>query len=594
VDRRSKIQHFTKYNLEWPITINPLQLEMEMVRHGGAWNRGKGGRAGEGMEFHFREMMKLLWPWMVWHRWADLQLNCWLNYRIIGQLGPASSGKSFMSAAFALSDYYCFPNSTTVLVTSTTKESLEMRVWGEIKKLHKSAKQLHDWLPGYLIEGRQRIVSDPRNESEDGRDFRNGMVGVPTKKGQTFQGMSEFIGIKNKHVRLLADELSLMPRTFIDAIANMNKNPDFKCVGSGNPKDTTDAHGVLCEPAAHLGGWDGGIDQMPKTKTWEIRFPKGICIQLPGSDSPNLDGKLGIPLITQEAIDVDIKFYGKDSLQYTMMDEGRMPRGQGNRRVITRQFCLKHQAMEEVNWLNATRTRVGFLDASYKGVGGDRCVFGELQFGQNTERKEILCLIDTQVVPIKDAITETPEDQIAIQVKDLCERRGIPPQNLGFDSTGRGSLMGAFARLWSPHVVPIEFGGNPTDRPVANGIDMVCKNYYSKLVTELWYLVRHIIEGNQFRGMTEDVMSEGCYREWTIVGANKIEVETKEKMKLKSGRSPDLFDALACGCEMARRLGFKIERIGSEREAVSNPRWKQDLKDRARKYQHGHALNYAA
>ena len=581
-----------RYNLHWPAIMEEAKVEIEMIRHGGRWKKYNGEMAGEGMEFHFKRLMKLLWPWIAWHPWADLQVKCYLEYRIIGQIGCASSGKSFIPSACVLTDFYCYPNSTTVMVSSTTRESLEMRVWGEIKKLHKSAKRLHEWLPGYLIEGRQRIVSDPKNEAAEGRDFRNGLVGVACKKGQSFQGIEEYTGVKNKHLRLLADEGQFMPRQFVDSISNLNKNKDFKCVMSGNPKDTTDGLGILCEPAAHLGGWDGGIDQTSKTKTWEIRFPQGICIQLPGSDSPNLDGKLGIPLITQEQIDADIRFYGKDSIQYTMMDEGRMPRGLGSRRVITRQLCLKHGAMEDPIWMNNTRTRIGCLDAAYRGVGGDRCVFMELQFGEDSQGKTIIALIDSMVIPIVDAPKDTPEDQIALKVRNECERRGIPPEHMAFDSTGRGSLMSAFARLWSPNVVPVEFGGSATDRPVSNGIDMACKDYYSKFVSELWFSVRLVIESDQFRGMTDDVMMEGCAREWTKVGSNKTEVEPKDKMKLKTGRSPDLFDALACGMEMARRLGFKIEMAVNTPGGDRNQKWKQELRDRARSLWSDHALSY--
>ena len=102
-------------------------------------------------------------------------------------------------------------------------------------------------------------------------------------------------GIKNKRLRAIFDEAQFCPRSFVDSISNLNKNTDFKCIVSGNPKDTTDALGAICEPAAHLGGWDGGIDQTGGTKMWETRFPRGVCIQLVGTDSPNLDGKMGIP-----------------------------------------------------------------------------------------------------------------------------------------------------------------------------------------------------------------------------------------------------------------------------------------------------------
>jgi hypothetical protein len=138
-------------------------------------------------------------------------------------------------------------------------------------------------------------------------------------------------------------------------------------------------------------------------------------VQLVGSDSPNLDGNLGIPIIDQKSIDADIAFYGRDSLQFTMMDEGRMPRGQGLRRVITRQMCLKFGAMEEAIWKNEKRTKIGFLDAAYGSVGGDRCVYGELQFGLDPNDRQILELIPgrTMLVPVSVEVNELPEDQIA-------------------------------------------------------------------------------------------------------------------------------------------------------------------------------------
>jgi hypothetical protein len=219
-------------------------------------------------------------------------------------------------------------------------------------------------------------------------------------------------------------------------------------------------------------------------------------------------------------------------------------------------------------------------------------VFHELQFGEDSERKSILALIDTIVVPLHDSPTDPAEDQLALAVKDHCQRRGIAPDHMAFDSTGRGSLMSAFARLWSPQVVPVEFGGAPTERPVSNGIDITCKNYYSKFVTELWWSVRLVIESGQFRGLTDEVMAEGCAREWTMVGSNKIEVEPKEKTKLKTGRSPDMFDALATGVEMARRLGFKIERLVSDLTITGNQQWKRELRDRAKALWSSHALSY--
>jgi hypothetical protein len=360
------------------------------------------------------------------------------------------------------------------------------------------------------------------------------------------------------------------------------------------------------EPAASVGGWDGGIDQTPRTKVWPCRREGTVCIQLVGSESPNLDGKLGIPLLTQEQIDRDISFYGKESLWYTMMNQGMMPRGQGSRRVLTRQLCLKHRAMEDPVWLNNSRKKVACLDAAYRGVGGDRCVFGEINFGaEGAETRgvpelvaqalindgplaaswpQILHLVDTQIVPIApgDFDKSSPEDQIVMFVKAQCDQRGIPPEHFFFDAGMRTSLVTAFSRLWSPKVNSLDFGGKASQRKVSHDIDVLCCDHYSKFVTELWYSVRYIVEAGQFRGMTEEVMMEFCAREWCMVGANKIEVEPKEKMKLKTGRSPDLADCVAVGVEGARRLGFIIKRIASAEYRETDWRWKRELREKAR------------
>jgi hypothetical protein len=464
--------------------------------------------------------------------------------------------------------------------------------------------------------------SDRPESSSDQTGYRVHNLEVECHPSYSVEGViahNSLVGIHNKRVIILADELSLMPRVILDSVSNLSKAPCFKLVGIGNPKDTTDALGVLAEPAAHLGGWEGGIDQKPGTKTWETKFPKGVCIQLPASDTPNLETEPGKPwkypfLVTPDQVKDDIAIWGKDSLHFTMMSEGRMPRGQSARRIITRQACLKFHAMEEAVWKDNQRTRIGFLDAAYRGVGGDRCVFGELQFGEQAlpvngadlvgqfvsqsattpRNKIIVALIDMLIVPINvSQLLDLPEDQIANFVKTECERRAIAPENFFFDSTGRGSLASAFGRIWSPHVVGVEFGGKATERMVSQEINVHCRDYYYNMVTELWYSVRLAIESEQFRGLTEEAVRELSMREWKMVSSNKIQVETKEEMKLKSGRSPDLADALAIGLEGARQRGFMIAKTLAKTK-VDDQRWKRELQAQAKESWKHHQLDYAA
>lgn len=596
-----------RYGIQFPPGSTEADVEIYMVRKGGQWIGVNNQTFGRGIPFHFRRLEELLWPTeKLWHRWSELQLEEYLKpeNRVIGVMAPASSGKTMCSGTDALCDYYCFPECTTVLICSTTKERMQDRIFGEIKKYHRLARARFPNLPGHAIDGRMRIVTESLDESKDGRDFRNGIIGVAALSGGDFRGISEFIGIKNKRVRVIFDELQMLPPAILLALSNLDKNPDFKVVGLGNPKETTDALGTLCEPVYDLGGWDGNIDQTPETKVWKTHYG-GICIQLVGTDSPNYDGRLGIPLISKEDIDRDIARYGKDSLKFTMMNQGMMPRGQGSRRVLTRQMAQKHNAMESPQWLNSQRTKIAFLDAAFGGVGGDRCVLCVSEFGFESQaldmneldinaltsqtpsrrtHKQIFAVTEMIIVPVKAGMKDDlPEDQIVSFTKEQCVTRGVAPQNFFFDAGMKSSLVSAFARLWSPQTNPIDFGATPSDRPVSAKITMPCRQHYSKFVTELWYSVRLAVEAGQFRGMTEAPLAEFCRREWTTVGNNKIEVESKQDMKEKFGKSPDLADAIAGALEGARRLGFQIDMPVSKESRKQNDQWKTELRNKARK-----------
>jgi len=621
---RKSSGRFKRYGVWWQPTADPVNMELQMIRHGGRWEKQDGEMAGDGLYAHFRKFQELVWPGRLWEKgpfknyWAEKCLEVYLEYTYVGVLGCAASSKSSSFGCNALTDWYAWPDCTTVLVSSTDLRSLELRIWGMIKGYHKDAKRCRDWIPGHLIEGRQMIIQDQQQEFKEGRDFKNGIVAVPLRRGSTFVGLGPTIGIHNKRVRLIADEANLCPRSFLDSTSNLSKCEDFKLVGLGNPNETTNAHGFLCEPSLELGGWESGIDQTPSTKTWQTRFPNGVALQLPGSDCPNMKAPEGeeppFPfLITREQLADDAKIWGLDDWHYKMMDEGMMPRGQGSRRVLTRQSCIKFGAFKGPKWRDSRRTRIAFLDAAYRGVGGDRCVFGELQFGPEAESnpdiltsalvfqdnkgdrlRQILALIDLMVIPISaEKGAEPPEDQIVKFVMDQCRARSISPENFFFDAGMRTSLVTAFSRVWTPMVNSIDCGGKPSDHLVSMEIQKPCKDYYSKFITELWFSVRLVVESGQFRGMTESACTEFCQREWKLVAGNKIEVETKEEMKEKTGRSPDEADSIAIGVHGAKLRGFVIARSRPEKDPDRGPDWRDKIKDRAKKLWNSGNLNYA-
>jgi len=588
-----------RYGVEWP-TTDAFIIEAEMFRSGGYMLTDSGEKIGHGRSYHFKQCMHLLWPHFEWHKWSELLIQTFVDYSEVGVMGPASSGKTYDASAFGLCYFYIFPKNTSVLMSTTTTQGLQLRIWGAIKELHNKAKRDRPFLPGRVIESMKMLVNDDGKEFEDeeGTDFRDGIIGIACKVGGTFVGLSNYVGLKNDRVILIADEASLMTRGFLDSVSNLRKNPTFKLIAMGNPKDRADALGVICEPHPSLGGWDG-VGHEEKTRTWKTRAPGGHAIQLCGTDGPNagLSTPIYRGIITDAMIEADAAYYGRDSLQFSMMNLGVMPKDGGSRRVITTGLCEQKRAFDDVLWASKDKlTVVAGLDAAYSGTGGDRCVLTQMTFGPDINGDILLAFNGQHIVPVDPRSSETPEEQIARWVMAFCESNDIPAENLGFDSTGRGSLGTAFARIWSAAVEPVEFGGRPSmERRVSVADGRSEADAYGKKVSALWFASRNVVECQQLRRVPRDAVEEAQWREWVINRNGSVDVEPKEKMKERMGRSPDLWDSAVVAIEMARKRGFHISSTsGAGSKPRTTPNWLLNLKKRHATVRTSHQLEYSA
>jgi hypothetical protein len=544
------------------------------------------------------EIVKIsrLLPEMVY----DLKVPGAHHYEAAGVIHH-NSGKTTFSAVFGLVTYFARPKGTSVMMSTTTRDALQLRIWGAVKKWFNSAKMRHPDLPGYIIESRNMLTTDPP-DGDEGREFKDGILGIACRIGGAFVGLSNYVGLHNDVVVLIADEAHFMGRGFYDSVSNLRKNPKFKLIAMGNPKDHTDCLGLISEPSVEDGGWEA-FEQKEETFTWKTRASGGIGIQLCGYDSPNYDYPRGVNpyrgIITPEQIEKDLAYYGKDTLQFSMMNLGMYPKEGASSRIITRILCEKNLAFEEPIWETDQQVTVAGLDAAYSGVGGDRCVLTIMKYGRDILGKMVLAYVTPPIiVPTlkskQHAAKLTTEDIIADFVSAKCVEFGVEPHRFALDSTGRGTLVSALAQRWSPAIVPVEFGGRPTDRQMAlEGDKRTEKEAYNKMVTALWFASRAVIESKQMRSLPKDVMYEGIMRE-TIQSDGKTDVETKDKTKVRMGRSPDLWDSLVVAIEVARRTGFQISNSAT---AILRPKLPANLirmRDRIRNIEKSKQLSYAA
>ena len=586
-----------RYNLRWDRDTywDDALIERYMLQQGGQWSQN-GTTFGRGLEFHFKEYWKLLWPEDSQTWWTDLILKEVLQNQFTSIVGGASSWKTATTARLALMDWSLFPECTTVVMSSTTMDGLRSRIYGETTKMWRLAKELHEWFPGYPIDYKC-VIANENIDEESARDIRNGIIGVPCQSSTgRFIGMSKYGGRKNIRVWCIADEFQFMQRAILDAQDNLisngpnllpglNRNPTapefnrpkrgYKCVFIANPNPTQpdNPSDIVSEPEA---GW-ASLDDDHTTKTWLCKklhdHPVQCrCINLNGLDSPNSPYPIDKPKWVQLSGPHMIAKYTEGSESYYSQGVGEFKFGLAAFKIITRALCEQCHAFDSVTWENTDQTKIGMCDAAYG--FGDRCALGWLEFGKCVDGKIRLLFKPYWLVPVRVDPHLLPEDQIAMFVKDKMEGVGVLPENFFFD--GRGSLATSFSKIWSPRVNAIEFGGRPTDRPVGPDLMTVDENkirrpkkaseHYSKFVSELWWSWRYVLESDQVRGLPLEVVRDAAPREWKKVAGDKIEIESKRDMKKRTGVSPDLADMCVTGIEGARRRGFEISKLSDRKE----------------------------
>lgn len=583
-----------KYGWKWDPELSPLQIEMACIQ--------QDLDTGQSLAYHYEQMRRILWPRLADHRWHRLIRDTIIENKCTVLAGPASSCKTHEAAWIFLCEYFCFPDETCILVSSTDIRGLRGRVWSEITQLWQEARDQYPELPGHLLDTKCAILTDSLDEDEyerRARNYRKCIQGVPCRESGSWVGINRYAGWKQKRMRLIADEASQMEREYITGITNLNSNPDFKCVILGNFADPMDCLGRCAEPKD---GWNNHMAPM-KTSVWDTFFPlEGKCVNLIGFDSPNHDYPKAHPedpdhfpwMIGAKRIAEIEKAFGRESIEFMSQCWGCMKISQLSYRVLNRELCDAGHAWDDVNWQGDT-TKIAFLDSSW---GGDRCVFTHGEFGLSTDGGQKLKLYPPEIVPMKAMAGQDPDYAMAEWTRDRCGALGVPPENFGHDSTGRGTLGTALGRVWSTACNPIEFGGMPTQRPVSEDYPWMdpktgevrpktCAEHYIKFVTELWFSVNMCVQADQLRGLCAEVFEEFALRIWRQVG-DKREVEsksgTREKpgMKQRTGRSPDLADSAAGLVEMARRRGFKIRKLDNPLNQYKQQEYLRKLQQDAR------------
>ena len=534
-------------------------------------------------EYYFWRLCDELWnspelpePLMVRHPWAEEMIRAVIKNKYVAIGGAANSGKSHTMAAWGILNWLAAPRDTLILLTSTTLREARKRIWGSIISLLS------------VIEGAPIRIRDSIGNASYVNEHgtlieRAGLSLIAAEKSRTREAVGKFIGIKQKRVMVIADELSEISEAILQAgLSNLSKNPEFQMIGMSNPNSRFDAFGVWSEPKS---GWES-IDTNTADE-WITKW-NGAYVRFDGERSPNvIAGEVIYPwLPTTEKLDEDKALLGPSSRGYMRMVRAVFFDSDEDESIYSESELAQSGSMSSVEW-KGTPVECGGLDPAFTN-GGDRTVLYHGRVGYDINNHFVFEFVDAVVFTDDATNKAVPRTyQICRQVVEACKKRNIQGVNLAVDSTGAGA---PFCDVLSnegdgfDQILRVSFGGKASDKRVSENSKLIGTELYINRVSELWWVGKELMRTKQIYGVNADLAKEVTGRNYEMVkgGTLRIKIESKVAFKARYGQSPDLADAAFLCLDLARqRHGLtavsppndsagKLQRRGKTIKSLSN------------------------
>lgn len=534
-----------KYQRNWG-TQDDLQIELCMFRARITEDDGGLGRLG-----HYQEICKILRPKLVYTDWTLRMHEAFCREGEVILSGPASAGKSYEMAWFAVIWMLSCPGGDFCIpVTSTSVQMSRKRIWAKIKEAFEQAKESARKRFGYTLPGH---VLDSSTELQIKKgDSEHAIAIIPGSQKYANDGVTKLKGWHAKYVLVLADELQDMTDEVVASCANLQSGTvEFKFIGSGNGCSWMNTMGQSMMPKS--GNPESVTVEMDE---WETE--NGYCIHFDGLKSPNVIEPGKYPWNqSQESINKIIRAYGEDSLQYWQMVRGFPPPDDSFNAVISESLLLKFNALKGQELAQGWEWYAG-LDPAF---GGDGCVLkfakvGTFMLPQGESDRMGIVFSDKVEIKTVSSKTDPMDFQIAEQAMQLCKNRGVKPKNFSGDGTGTGrGVLSIMRKLWSNDIHVVEFGGSASDLPISSIDTMKCKEAYWNSVTELYFSMKTFVMNDQVRGITHQMARAFGCRTYTTKNGRSL-LSSKQEARNILGRSPDEEDASVVIIDCMRHQGY--------------------------------------
>lgn len=489
----------------------------------------------------FKKVHDMLWPKMAAtnNAWQDriFKAHCDGWAQIVLAAG-AGAGKSLGAAKVAIEFWLGNPTKRMVVISSTTLDSLQNRIWGYVIKLMEDMALPVPWK---LVEGHSPKITFPGR-----KDKLHGMFAVAVKTGETERTISSIIGRHPEDgLMLILDEATDISSNIVQALANLEQGtPYFQLMAIGNSSSKNDLHGALATPRE---GWKS-ID--PNTHAeWPTCHERGICLYFNPWSSPAIHDPspekreiLSQYLINKEKIEALEEKYGKDSDSYYRFVLGFWRAQAADQVLITVEFLRESGVFELAHWTGYHELiRVAGLDPAIS-QGKKGCVLRFAILGQEVSGKVVLDFRDTRFIHYIDIThgdERSSERQLAQKIVAILREMQCSLYSLALDASGLGRTLGDLLRL------TMQSTYEPL-RIVSSNADKLNEKNDNLMVIgplECWQTIKKFIQQGQIRGLDEKTAQQLFNRR--IIIDDKTRKEKLEPKKEYVARMLAINPALA-------------------------------------------------
>lgn len=590
--------------------ILPLpQYQIDLICYGALTYNKRPPPGVESRASHFKKVASSIWgdPEGVWFfEWnpnADRILEAKLKHKFVTVPGHGSSGKTEAGVVWAFVNWLLDPRDTKVLITSLTLKSARGKVWGSVTEAWQQFERFRRKIFGVpdhvkvngLVPGKLLAQGMIRYDYMGVSTEKAGMELIPGDTDKAAESAEKVQGYKRGHIIAILDELASLDHALMTTVENnLFTNWDCDVLGLFNPDSFFDPGGKYSTPI------DGYASLKGDERGWKT--PWGWCENLRGSTSPNVVAKERIwrGLLTYESYSAKLEKSGREDKEFCKMFEGNFSAAGSVDCIFDEGTIINSQADKPIDpklWVERP-VPVGFFDPSFA-HGGDRAILykgrcGRIKLPDGRLMKAVCLAGEKKADGSRDAPyirldkdidpSKGKDEQIIANLIRELNKAGISVENFGMDVSGAGSSLYtilSFRLQGANRILQCNFGATASDRPTVANDGVTCKERYARLVSEIWYEPKALIMSGQVRGLHPDLIVEMTNRRYEEHGG-RVAVESKEEMKARTLKSPDIGDS-GLGVVHVCRIRLGLTCIEKAPRASSKSRSSTTMQDVARK-----------